>query len=219
MSRILLVLCVTVCVLFGVAASQLAQQNRLQPVLAQAQVFFDHLRERLQSLPTEGLFDEFDLGAWLDAVSPNNDTAPLTGDYDLVGKVIDVKDGDTLVLRSNSDGQHVEVRLNGIDTPEWNQAWGRQAGQALSSMVNRKQVGVMTEGIDTYGRTLGTLYYDNDNINLRMVAEGHAWWYRYYAKNDRQLAKAEAEARSQRLGLWQDADPIAPWDWRRNRRR
>lgn len=200
MSKALIVLCIGICALFGFAFAQLAQQARLQPILEQAQAFYEEVRDRLNDLSS-------------DSESPH-----VTGDYDLIGKVIEIKDGDTFILRADSSGRNVEIRLDGIDTPEWDQHWGRQAERALSKMVSRKQVAVLTSGIDTYGRTLGTLYYDGNNINLRMVAEGHAWWYRHYAENDRQLAEAEAGARNQRLGLWQDANPIPPWDWRRNRR-
>ena len=56
------------------------------------------------------------------------------------------------------------------------------------------------------------------DINEEMVRAGLAWWYRQYAHDDQALSDAENEARSARRGLWQDADPVPPWDWRRQRR-
>ena len=53
------------------------------------------------------------------------------------------------------------------------------------------------------------------NINLEMVAEGHAWWYRKYAPKDGKLKAAEVESCKERRGLWADAEPVAPWEWRR----
>ena len=69
---------------------------------------------------------------------------------------------------------------------------------------------------DRYGRTVGVIYHDKRNINLVMIQEGHAWWYRKYAQYDRQLQGAEAEARDAKRGLWAEPDPIPPWEWRRN---
>ena len=40
-----------------------------------------------------------------------------------------------------------------------------------------------------------------EHVNLAMVADGYAWWYRYYARNNRELAAAETEARDRGLGL------------------
>lgn len=57
------------------------------------------------------------------------------------------------------------------------------------------------------------------DVNLQQVKAGVAWWYRDYAKEqspeDRRLyEQAEQQARMQRVGLWRDAEPIPPWDWR-----
>ena len=30
----------------------------------------------------------------------------------------------------------------------------------------------------------------------------------------KRLAEAEQEARGDRVGLWSDPNPVAPWDWR-----
>lgn len=50
-------------------------------------------------------------------------------------------------------------------------------------------------------------------------AEVMAWWYRGYAKEqsveDRaSYAQAEDKARVRRVGLWKDARPLPPWEWR-----
>ncbi len=56
-----------------------------------------------------------------------------------------------------------------------------------------------------------------------MVTQGMAWWYRYYsneqsAQERGQYEFAEQEAKAKRAGLWADSDPVAPWDWRAQRR-
>ena len=60
------------------------------------------------------------------------------------------------------------------------------------------------------------------DAGLEQVRAGLAWYFRRYAKEltpDRrqQYADAEAQAQAERRGLWADAEPVAPWDWRAQR--
>ena len=140
-----------------------------------------------------------------------------TPDFDLTGRVVRVADGDTVSVLDSSNKQH-KVRLFGIDTPERDQAHGKAAKKALSGLVAGKTVGVVRVETDTYGRTVGTLYLQDTNINVAMVHNGHAWWYRHYAPHNRLLEASEQQARNVKLGLWAAPNPVPPWDWRRGRR-
>jgi endonuclease YncB( thermonuclease family) len=51
----------------------------------------------------------------------------------LTGKVVGIADGDTLTLLVNKT--QIKVRLEGIDTPERGQPFGRKTGQALAKKV------------------------------------------------------------------------------------
>jgi endonuclease YncB( thermonuclease family) len=56
------------------------------------------------------------------------------------------------------------------------------------------------------------------------ITVGLAWWYRKYSNEqsaqDRGAYEfSEQEARAKRAGLWADADPVPPWDWRKEARR
>jgi micrococcal nuclease len=130
--------------------------------------------------------------------------------------VVKIADGDTLTLLVGKT--QVKVRLDGIDTPERVQPFGRKAGQALAKTVFGKVVQVDDLGKDRYGRTLGIVRLDERNINLELVQEGWAWWYRKYAPKTKELATAEAAARKAKRGLWADPKPIPPWDWRKSER-
>lgn len=134
----------------------------------------------------------------------------------LTGKVVSIADGDTLTLLV--DKTQIRVRLEGIDTPERAQPFGRKAGQALAKKVFGKVIQVDDLGKDRYGRTLGIVRLGKRNINLELVQEGWAWWYRKYAPKNKELAAAEATARKAKRGLWADAKPIPPWDWRQSER-
>ena len=138
-------------------------------------------------------------------------------DFDLTGRVVRIADGDTVSVLDHSNTQH-KVRLFGIDTPERDQPYGQAAKRALMQLIDEKSVGVVIVTTDSYGRKVGTLYRDGVNINVAMVARGYAWWYQHYAPHEHALRQAEQQARSQKLGLWAQPRPIAPWDWRRNKR-
>ena len=131
---------------------------------------------------------------------------------DFTGKVVGVSDGDTITVLNGTT--EVKVRLDGIDAPEKAQPWGTRAKQATSKGCFGKTVTVIGKDTDRYGRTIGVIEVDGRNLNLALVRSGYAWWYRKYAGTNEDLADAEREARGEKRGLWQDASPVPPWDWR-----
>lgn len=139
------------------------------------------------------------------------------------GEVIAVADGDTIRVLDAQRQQH-KIRLAWIDAPERHMAFGRAARKALSDRVWRQQVSVEVIDTDRYGRSVGVVRLGDQDINYLQVSEGWAWHYQFYARNSqrpeqfRHYADAEKTARIQRLGLWQDANAIAPWLWRRTER-
>ena len=70
-------------------------------------------------------------------------------------------------------------------------------------------------GTDRYGRTLGLIQVGNQHVNLELVKQGFAWWYKQYAPAAKDLRDAEQAARQAKRGLWVDANAVAPWDFRR----
>src|SRR5262249_16280367 len=107
----------------------------------------------------------------------------------------------------------------GVDTPEKAQAFGTQARQFTSDAAFQQTVTVVVQTTDPYGRLVGeVLLPDGRSLNQELVKAGMAWWYRPYAPNDTALAQLEAEARAGERGLWGDAQPIAPWQWRKGQR-
>ena len=144
--------------------------------------------------------------------SPPQTTPPKIGER--VAKVIAVKDGDTIDLLTR-DNFVISVRLDEIDCPEKKQAFGQKAKQFTSDFCFGKYVRV--EGIkkDGYGRLLAHIYDDNGrHLNYLLVENGLAWHYTQYSKT-LALTELEQTARLKRVGLWADAHPIAPWDFRK----
>jgi endonuclease YncB( thermonuclease family) len=133
------------------------------------------------------------------------------------GKVVGIADGDTIsVLR---EGKAVKVRLHGVDTPERAQAFGTQARKLTGDLAFQQVVTVVIRDTDRYSRVVGeVLLPDGRSLNQELVRAGMAWWYRQYAPNDTTLAQLEAEARTAKSGLWADAHPVPPWEWRKGQR-
>lgn len=128
------------------------------------------------------------------------------------GRVVKVSDGDTIQVMNNNVAE--KIRLNGIDSPESGQAYGRQAKEFTADMVAGQVVTVEVRDTDRYGRTVGeVILLDGKNLNREIVTAGYAWWYRKYS-NDASLGRLEEEARSARKGLWRDSRPMPPWEWR-----
>ena len=141
----------------------------------------------------------------------------------LEGRVVAVADGDTITVLDDSHMQW-RIRLLGIDAPERGQAFGGKSRESLSSLVFGREVLVEFYKKDRYGRTVGKVTVNGIDANLAQVHAGMAWHYKKY-QNDQSVADrsayadAEAQARSQRLGLWSTQETVAPWVWREQQRR
>ncbi len=148
-------------------------------------------------------------------------TLPATG-ATLPGRVLWVTDGDTLVILGPSNAQH-KVRLASIDAPELKQPYGDASKDHLSRRVAGRFVVVDWDKRDRYKRIVGKVLLGDQDVCLEQVRAGLAWHYKRYqgeqSPGDRlRYARAEEEAQEAKRGLWADADPISPWEWRRGRR-
>ena len=140
----------------------------------------------------------------------------------LEGKVIKVTDGDTVNVLTSDNETH-KIRLSGIDAPEKKQAFGNRSKQALAELIDGKTVNVEYNKLDKYQRVVGKITFNGQDVNLRQIKLGLAWHYKKYEKEqdveDRSIyANAEYLAQRDKLGLWYDASPIAPWDYRKQKR-
>lgn len=137
---------------------------------------------------------------------------------DLHGKVVAVADGDTITVLDAQFQQH-KIRLSGIDAPEKAQAFGQASKQHLSDLVFGREVLVSWRKHDRYDRIVGKVLIGDVDVCLTLVRMGMAWHYKRYQSEqtpaDRAIYEAaESEARQAQVGLWVDANPIAPWAFR-----
>ena len=135
--------------------------------------------------------------------------------------VVGVSDGDSITVLDAGKHQH-KIRLQGIDAPEKAQAYGQTSKESLSALVYKKNVQVLWAKKDRYGRTVGQVMVGGLDACLEQVKRGMAWHYKDYqaeqSAEDRDLYdRAEIQARTQRLGLWQDFSPMEPSAFRRQR--
>jgi endonuclease YncB( thermonuclease family) len=136
----------------------------------------------------------------------------------ITGTVTKVADGDTFTLKTKT--KTVQVRLAQIDAPEIAhfgkpaQPFGKDAADALREMIKGEKVSVEVQSVDQYGRTVGNVKMGKDNINAIMVQDGLAWVYREYV-TDTGLIELENVAKEKGAGLWADANPIYPADFRK----
>jgi endonuclease YncB( thermonuclease family) len=123
------------------------------------------------------------------------------GMVDLGSSPVEIVDGDSL----RRQGQ--EIRLQGIDAPEYRQtcqgaqgvayACGRAAREALTAIIDRRDVHCVSAETDRFERSVATCHVGDLDVAAEMVRQGWAVVIRNSA-----YANAEREARRQKRGLW-----------------
>ena len=138
---------------------------------------------------------------------------------DFNAKVVGVSDGDTLTV-IDANRRELKIRLHGIDAPEKGQPWSDVAKRRLSELLFGQLVRVNDREQDRYGRTIAVVIIPGPNatasdVNRQLVREGLAWSFIRYSKD---YSGDEMAARRERLNLWRDPQPVAPWEWRKVKR-
>ncbi len=131
---------------------------------------------------------------------------------DIEGRIVGITDGDTVTLLT-ADKTQIKIRLEGIDAPEKKQPFGQKAKEELSTLIFGKDVVIHWKSKDRYQRVIGRINCAGLDVNLEMVKRGMAWRYDKYSK-EKAFIDAQAEAKAAGRGLWTDKEPIAPWEWR-----
>ena len=137
------------------------------------------------------------------------------------GTIQRVKDGDSYLV-DVGERRPLEVRVLGIDSPEevWPGRWaaqpfGEQAKVFATKLLAGRHVRIEIRDTDSYGRSVGEVFVDDRPVSQALVREGLAWWNPRYAPRDTVLQTLQDEARAARRGLWADAAPVPPWEYRK----
>lgn len=133
-------------------------------------------------------------------------------------EVVGVSDGDTFTGLTR-DKIEIRFRIFGIDAPEKRQAFSNKSKQTLSDLIDGKKVGIKVQKKnDGYGRPVVWVYTpDGRDVSAEMLKAGMAWHFKKY-DDSADYAELERVAKAEGMGLWHDKDPIAPWDYRKNRK-
>ena len=135
--------------------------------------------------------------------------APAASQRAQSGTVTRVVDGDTVWVQTAGFGKPLKVRLQGIDAPEICQAGGTEAQDALRRQVLGQHVTLTSRAHDDYGRTVGTVHVQGQDVGRWLVANGHAWVYSYRHKKA-PYADEFAQAQAGRRGVFIDAQAEEP---------
>ena len=123
-------------------------------------------------------------------------------------------DGDTIILNGE------KIRFSGIDTPELKQTClkddqevgcGMTAKRLLAEKIGNAAVECISEGKDTYKRTLAECFVNGESLSKFLVRSGYAFAYRKYSTK---FIKDEEFAKANKLGMWAMTFQY-PWDFRK----
>src|SRR5690625_3905382 len=153
--------------------------------------------------------------------------------YPLTGRVVHVADGDTLTIRAGMK-RHT-IRIASIDAPETQgkghrlgQPYGRKSKRALHQLVHNTEVDLLCYVQDHYGRDVCDVFIEcsvavgcnpdvhgqQTTVSRVLVKVGLAWANQEkkgkFLRDD-SLLELQSKAQQQKLGIWQDKKPIAPW--------
>jgi endonuclease YncB( thermonuclease family) len=135
----------------------------------------------------------------------------------IVGVVASVSYGDTLAVIDQRGAAH-RVRIAGIDAPEHGQAFSERSTLSLSEICLGKQAVIEQSTADRYGRVVGRVICVGIDAGAEQVRRGMAWAFDRY-RDGAAFRRLQADARAAGRGLWVDAAPLPPWEWRALRRR
>ena len=125
-----------------------------------------------------------------------------------------VVDGDTIVLNGE------KIRFSGIDTPELKQTClkddqevgcGMTAKKLLAEKIGNATIKCISEGKDSYKRTLAECFVNDESLSKFLVRSGYAFAYRKYSTK---FIKDEEFAKANKLGMWAMTFQY-PWDFRK----
>lgn len=131
-----------------------------------------------------------------------------------------VKDGDSIQVVYA--GKTIEVRLWGIDAPEYRQPYSRVAKNFTKKLIQGKPVSLVVKDIDKYGRMVALVIDGTGaHVNSILIKNGYAWVHPYFCKEAmcEKWRQLEAEARKKKQGLWREPNPTPPWVYKRNKRK
>lgn len=112
-------------------------------------------------------------------------------------KVIEVVDGDTFIIEN-----HQPIRLYGLNAPEVENCMGKEAKQALTTLILGKRVQLREPLSEGHGRVMALVYQDKVLINEVMIRAGLAEYGGQGLSQNARMKSANVYARNNKIGIF-----------------
>jgi len=124
-------------------------------------------------------------------------------------EVVAVIDGDTVKIKVN--GEEKSVRLIGVDTPEKNECFEKEATKRAKELMENKRIKLESDSSqddkDKYDRLLRYIYLEDGTlVNKKLIEEGFGAEYTFKTayKFQTEFKAAEKMAKEGKMGIWAD---------------
>ncbi len=111
------------------------------------------------------------------------------------------------------DGVVHYIVMEGIIAPKPGQRFYLNSRRQLVQMLGQDLFRVQVVGRDSFRREVGFVFVGDTCLNLEMLKQGLAWYDGSEFEGWEEYLRAEEEARSARVGLWRQLNPIHPDDF------
>jgi len=121
-------------------------------------------------------------------------------------------DGDSITVAISTE-KIISIELAGIDCPELEQDFGKEAQNFTKNFIYKKKLNVEIIAYEAEDRIIGRVSLEDKDLSLALIEAGLAW----YDKNKnpgKNLAKAQKSAKKTKKGLWSNPNPTPPWIFR-----
>jgi endonuclease YncB( thermonuclease family) len=138
---------------------------------------------------------------------------------DWSGRISKIINGDIMTLVAD-DNRTLTFRLFAVDCPEPGQPYAEEAKELVRVLVldDPRLITVLEEVRDHDGQALAVVVLaDGTTLNDRLLSEGLAWFDpRSCGRSPfcEGMMELERQARTNRRGLWDDDNPVPPWQAR-----
>lgn len=133
----------------------------------------------------------------------------------LKAQPVRVVDGDTYEVQAGTDT--LTLRLAGVDAPETGQRYGDDATRVARNLIADRTLTVIVTDTGYYGRYVARVGIKGFSLSRLLVSRGMAWVSPEYCEFDacEQWRDIQEKRRAQSMGLWAQAQPVPPWEYRR----
>ena len=133
------------------------------------------------------------------------------------GHILSIDDSDRITF-AGKDGTIYAAWLLAVDAPDKDQDSYKKAKKRLADLLEDKDVTAAVHQAEN-GKYVAAVFVEGQDISLRMLQDGLAWFYpahtRELTPGEREkYSQAEISARTAKVGLWDEKDPVAPWIFR-----